>query len=461
MIPLNLERLTFMAEGLLLQGDPNAVIRSVHFDSRQLDEDSLFVAVKGDARDGHDYLLDAAAKGAKAALISDQTRIPPDLPRDFALILVNDTVRGFQKLAAAYRRNFSFPFIAVTGSNGKTTTKDIIAHLLGSKHKVYRTFKNFNNHLGVPYSLLQIEPGQEAAVLEVGMNHAGEIDRLADLFKPQISVITHIGDAHIEYFGTREKIALAKAELLPHTAPDGLVLLNGDNEYLHKISHLYSGDVWFYSIEGPADIWAEGITSDEQGTHFTVHFRSGEHFPVFLPLFGRHNVANALPAIAIARRFGFSTEEIQSGLREVSISAMRFQLIHTSAHGLFINDAYNASPSSMKAAIETFADIVPQRKKVLVLADMFELGTDSARLHAEVGTHLNAYPQVFEQLVTIGNDSRYISDAYEGSKVHFPAKDEALPYLRQFNSKQYAILFKASRGMRLETLIEALKEDAE
>jgi UDP-N-acetylmuramoyl-tripeptide--D-alanyl-D-alanine ligase len=252
MKPISLERAAAMAEGLLLRGEPTLTVGSVHFDTRQIQPGALFVAIRGSARDGHDFLLQAAESGACGAIVSDEAKIPPQLPQSFGLILVNNTLRAFQKLAAAYRRTFAFPFVAVTGSNGKTTTKDIIAHVLEQKLSVYKTFKNLNNHLGVPYSLLQLEDRHQAAVLELGMNHAGEIDLLASLVKPQISVITHIGDAHIEYFGSRDKIALAKAELLPHTSPDGLVLLNGDNEYLRKVAHLFAGETLYYSLNGPA-----------------------------------------------------------------------------------------------------------------------------------------------------------------------------------------------------------------
>jgi len=221
MKPTSLGQVAVLAEGLLLNGSPDRPVTSVHFDSRQLEAGGLFVAVRSE-RDGHDFLPSAVAKGAAAAIISDEAKIPPDLPRDFGLILVNDTVRAFEKWAGKYRNQLTLPIIAVTGSNGKTTTKDITAHLLSQAMSVYKTYKSFNNHLGVPYSLLQIDERHQAAVLELGMNHAGEIDRLASLVRPRISIITNIGDAHLEFFGSRRKIALAKGELLPHTARDGL-----------------------------------------------------------------------------------------------------------------------------------------------------------------------------------------------------------------------------------------------
>jgi UDP-N-acetylmuramoyl-tripeptide--D-alanyl-D-alanine ligase len=454
-----LERAAVMAEGLLLAGDPGLPVTSVHFDTRQLSPGALFVAIAG-VRDGHDFLLQAAEKGARAAIISNEQKVPDNLPAGFGLILVNDTLRAFQKLAAAYRKPFSIPFVAITGSNGKTTTKDIVAHLLESRFDVYKTYKNLNNHLGVPYSLLQVEERHQAAVLELGMNHAGEIDLLASLVKPQISVITFIGEAHMEFFGSREKIALAKAELLPHTDPDGLVLLNGDSEYLRKVAPLYPGSIMYYSVSAPADIWAENIRTEDSGTRFDVRFRDGDRFEAFLPLFGMHNVLNALPAAAIARRFGMTTEEIVRALATVRLSAMRFERI-ASAHGaLYINDAYNASPSSMEAAISTFAELFPERKKVLVLGDMFELGENSPAMHAQVGTFANRYRDRIELLVAVGEQARHLYDAYEGEKLYFPTKAEAVETLLPLRDAGHAFLFKASQGMGLWTLLQALEDHA-
>ncbi|MFD2369718.1 UDP-N-acetylmuramoyl-tripeptide--D-alanyl-D-alanine ligase [Brevibacillus sp. GCM10020057] len=457
MKPIALKHAVIKAEGMLVAGDPGLLLSAVHFDTRQLAPGALFVALTTGARDGHDFLLQAAQQGAVAALISDESKVPQGLPQGFGLILVNDTLRAMQKLAAAYRKELTIPHIAVTGSVGKTTVKDIVAHVLGSHFPVYKTYKNLNNHIGVPYSLLQIEEEHQAAVLELGMNHAGEIDLIASLVKPEISVITYIADSHIEHFGSREKIALAKAELLPHTSLDGLVLLNGDSAYLRMIAHLYPGQISFYSVEGPADIWAEEIRSAEDGMHFTVCFASGERFAAFLPLYGKHSVLNALPAVAIGKRLGMSNAQITDALSTVKLSAMRFEQVK-SAHGpVYISDAYNASPTSMKAAIGTFAELFPDRQKVLVLADMFELGPDSDAMHAQVGAYANGLRDRFSLLVTVGEYSRHISDAYEGDKLHFATKDEAVAALLPLRDARHAFLFKASHGMELWTIIGDLE----
>lgn len=449
MNPITMQQLAKMAGGLLISGDPALQVSEFHFDSRELTPGGVFIAIKGE-RDGHDFLATAIAQGACAALVSDQDKLPETLPSGFGLVLVNDTLRAYQKLAQAYRNTFDIPFIAVTGSMGKTSTKDIIGHVLASKMNIYKTYKNLNNHLGVPYSLLQLDATHQAAVMELGMNHAGEIDLLASMVRPRYSIITNIGEAHLEYFGTKEKVALAKAELLPHTDADGLVFLNGDNPYLRQISHLYDGRILYYSTEGPADIWATDIVSEQKGTQFTFASADGLSFPVSIPLFGKHNVSNCLPAIAIALHFGMNVEEIQAALATVSLSAMRFEIIQSPTGAIFINDAYNANPTSVKGAIETFADIFPDRKRIVVLGDMLELGPDSDAMHAGIGSLLNQHSEKFELVVTIGEEARHIHDAYHGQKQHFASKQDAFSLISSLCTTGNAILFKASRNTKLK-----------
>lgn len=447
--------------GTLLQGNGDTRIASVHFDSRQVTSGGLFIALTSGTRDGHDFLPAAMANGIACALISkEETAEVEGLDPNLALVLVEDTEKGFQDLARAYRQKLQIPFIAITGSNGKTTTKDITAHLLEGKYKVYKTYKNFNNHLGVPLSILQITPETEVAVLELGMNHAGEIDFLAGIVKPDYSIITNVNDAHMEFFESREKIALAKGELLGHTNPQGFACLNQDNPYVANLAHLNPGKTYFYHVSqqnGPereADISASNLYYDEQGSHFTVTYHS-QQFSCVMPLYGEHNISNTLPGIFIALHLGVTPEQIKERLEGLEISPMRFQKILGENGLLIINDAYNASPSSMKASVSTFLTVFKNRKKIIVLGDMFELGTQSETYHREVGEALHEMAGDFK-LVTIGNLSKEISDAYPNESIHFFTKEEAMAYLNQFKSREYAILLKASRGMKLETLLDGL-----
>jgi UDP-N-acetylmuramoyl-tripeptide--D-alanyl-D-alanine ligase len=458
-----IKKIVEITEGTLLVGNEADTITSVHFDSRQLQNGALFVALTSGTRDGHEFLQAAYKMGAVAAFVSDEKKArEAALPTSFSLILVDDTEKAFQQLARTYRNQLSLPIAAITGSNGKTTTKDILAHLLSGKKKVYKTYKNFNNHLGVPLSLLQIKPDTEAAVLELGMNHAGEIDFLAGMVRPMFTVITNVNDAHMEFFESKESIAQAKGEILPHTDPNGFACLNLDNELVANLAYLNPGKTYFYHVqrEGEeakeADIIASHLSFDEYGSHFTITTKEGVSFTCFMPLFGEHNVSNTLPGIFIALRLGISPEEIVSRLASLEISGMRFERNEGANGLLIINDAYNASPSSMIASVQTFLSIYPERKKVLVLGDMFELGQQSETYHHEVGETLKEMGQNF-RLVAIGKDARHIAAGYGDEAKYFTTKEEAADYLQAYKTSEYAILLKASRGMKLETLLDALK----
>ncbi len=449
---LTLEEICRATGGKLIGSSPSLPITSFHFDTRQILPGAMFIAITSGSRDGHLFIADAKANGAAAILISDERYLQDE--SGLAYVLVKDTQLAFGEIARYYRTRLSIPIVAVTGSNGKTTTKDMIAHILAHKKSVYKTYKNFNNHLGVPLSILQINNEHEMAVLEMGMNHAGEIDYLASIGKPDVSVIVNVTDAHIENLGSRENIARAKGELLPHTSPSGFAILNGDNEFVVSVSHLNPGKNFFYRIGKEADIYATDLRTTEQGTTFTVHMDK-QTYSMAIPMFGAHNVANCLPAIFIAYRYGYSLEEIHSSLSTLSISPMRFELVRDSKTATMINDAYNASPTSMKSSIETFAGILPTHKKVLVLGDMFELGAESPAYHQEVGQFIQELDAAnVAYVVTVGDKSRFIGESLSLPTQHFEDKKEAAAFLTRFMNPQYALLFKASRGMKLEEIIQ-------
>lgn len=452
-----IHQLLEITQGQLINGDHHVHIHSIHFNTQKLEKNSCFIALTKGARDGHEFLQDAIKAGALAAVISD-----PDVPiksvNQLALILVPDTELALQQIAAAYRRQIKAPIIAITGSNGKTTTKDMTAHLLGTKLNVYKTQGNLNNHLGAPLSLLQIEATHEAAVLELGMNHAGEIDLLASIVKPTISIITNIGDAHIEFFGSKQGIAQAKGELLPHTDPNSFILLNQDDEFVCSQAHRYTGKIYYYSMKEKADIYATDVSFSDKGTSFCLHIND-QHINCFMPMFGEHNVSNVLPAAFVAYKQGFSLEQISAAMLSLAISTMRFQIIDGPNHSLLINDAYNASPTSMRASIHTFGQIYPNRKKILVLGDIYELGDESIPLHQALGGYLRTLNEAGAQwmVFTVGDHAQYISSECGGT--HFQTKEEAAQALRAFLTKEYALLFKASRGMKLEEIIKGLLDE--
>ena len=447
-----LDELLHITNGILYAKGNDSVIESVHFDSRQLTPNSLFIALTSGTADGHDFLSNAFQQGASCAIISKKIDISSF--SGVNLILVDDTELAFQSIAKAYREQLDIQVIAVTGSSGKTSTKDVIAHVLGTKKQVFKTFKNLNNHLGLPLSILQIKPEHEVAVLELGMNHAGEIDLLASIAQPTISVITNIGDAHIEFFGTREKIADAKAELLPHTSKDGFVLLNRDNDLCDYLASKSPVKTYYYSVSNFGDIFTTFLKTIDRGMSFSVQLGDKTIEDLFIPLFGEHNVSNTLTALFIANALGFKEDEMKQALATLTISEMRFQVIDIQNEGVVINDAYNANPTSMKASISTFSKIFPSRKKVLILGDMFELGEDSYELHADIGFFLNDYTEYI--LYTLGEESKAISDQFLGDSSHFTNYEELTTQLKSYINSDHVLLFKGSRGMKLEKIINAL-----
>lgn len=448
---LRVQEIIDMTEGTLLQGDPQAKITYAHFHSNQMEQQSLFIALSGGVRDGHDFLEDAFEKGADAALVSnDQSSYEIDQSK--SIILVPDTEKAFQQLAASYRKKLDVPIVAITGSNGKTTTKDMAAHLLAKKFHVFKTHKNLNNHLGVPLSILNIQADHDFAVLELGMNHAGEIDALGNIVKPTISILTNIGDAHIEYFGSQEKIAEAKGELLPHTDPTGYVLLNADDERVMSLKSKYVGHICTYSITKRADVYATDIAFTEEGTFFNLHILD-KQTSCFMPMLGQHNVANVLPCAFVAYHSGCSLTEIADQLLSLKISAMRFEILNGPQGSLFINDAYNASPVSMKKALETFIHLYPARKKIAVLGDMFELGSQSEQFHADIGQYALEKELT---VITHGQHAEHISVHAKGKHAH--TEEEAIKLLQPYLNSDYVLLFKASRGMHFDKLIEKLLE---
>jgi UDP-N-acetylmuramoyl-tripeptide--D-alanyl-D-alanine ligase len=369
---LSISQIVEYTNGKLLNGDLEKNISSVHFDTRKLKTNSLFVALTSGTRDGHEFVASAIEKGAIAVLISNETFVNEQFDT-VSFILVDNTEQAFQQLAKHYRGDLMIPLIAVTGSNGKTTTKDMIAHLISGTYQTYKTEGNLNNHLGVPVSLLQVKEDTEALVIEHGMNHAGEIDFLASISCPDISIITNIGDSHIEFFGSKEKIAEAKGELLPRTNPLGFVVLNGDDPYVMSQKHKYHGEIFTYSLGNDTDIVAYELDNQENGTYFKIRIDS-KSANCFIPLHGEHNVSNVLGAILIAYKMGIEMDLIVERLSTLSVSKMRFEKIYGPKGSILINDAYNASPTSMIKSVDTFLKIYSNKDKIVVLGDMFELG---------------------------------------------------------------------------------------
>ncbi|MBA2174267.1 UDP-N-acetylmuramoyl-tripeptide--D-alanyl-D-alanine ligase [Halobacillus locisalis] len=424
-------------------------LRSIMTDTRKKAKQSLFIPIIGQSFDAHAFIGEAIRQGATAALWQKDKELPSLVPTDFPVFFVEDTTKALQDLAHFYLRKINPIVVGVTGSNGKTTTKDMVAAVLNKKYRTHKTQGNFNNHIGLPLTVLSMDTKTEALVLEMGMDHAGEISVLSRLAEPGYAIITNIGESHIENLGSREAIAAAKLEITEGL--DGSCIIDGDEPLLQKAKEKeYSISCGFG--ESCAYVAVVQQLTDEE----TVFKVNGELYK--LPMAGRHNVKNASYVIALAQKLGLTKEQIQQGFLEIEVSGMRFEK-HTGKEGaLIINDAYNASPTSMKAVIEIIRHLTSKSKKVLVLGDMFELGEHSEQLHASVAEAIN---EDIDVIYTIGEHSRAISDAVKAKALgietkHFTEKESLSHQIQSILTEETVVLIKASRGMKLEELLDEL-----
>jgi UDP-N-acetylmuramoyl-tripeptide--D-alanyl-D-alanine ligase len=424
-------------------------------DTRQIGKGMLFVALKGKNFNGNDFAVQAVEKGAAGVIVSMDfpvkvmDRIPATVFR------ADNTLRAYQKLAHAWRMRFTFPVIAVTGSNGKTTTKDLTAAVLSSRWNVLKTQANFNNEIGLPLTLLQMRTHHEAAILEMGMRGFNQITALAKIAEPKIGIVTNVGETHMELLGSLENIAKAKSEMVKAIPADGTVILNADDSYVAGMKMGAKARVITFGIEMPATVEGSDIRVEGKKTRFHCVFGKNDQ-DFILPMVGRHNIYNALAGIAVAFSLGFTGEEIQRGLDGFKATEMRFEYKKVKEYTV-IDDSYNASPMSMKAAIDTLIDIAPGRK-IAVLGDMLELGKASLLAHENVGRELaEGY---IDAVVTRGRMSKNIAKAArdEGMKLVFScdSHEDAARVLHEILQPGDTILFKGSRGMHMEEIIDLL-----
>jgi len=424
----------------------------VSTDTRTIKPGNLFVALSGERFDGHDFIKQAVESGAAGVLINRNSFQVED---NITVIKVPDTLKAYQRLAAFHRNRFDIPVIAITGSNGKTTTKDLTAAVLSSRFHVLKTQANYNNEIGLPLTLLNLNDSYEVAVVEMGMRGIGEIRELAEIASPTVGVVTNVGETHIELLGSLDNIALAKAELVEAVAEQGLVVLNADNHYVRQMQDNAKARVIFYGVQQASDVRAENIHTNGQQTVFTCICRQGT-FQAVIPAVGRHNVYNALAAISIGLELGLTFEEIKTGLNLFTASAMRLAIEKIGEYHI-INDAYNASPLSMVAAIDTLVEVAKGRS-VAVLGDMLELGHIAVEAHQRIGSKLAACG--VDIVITVGELARYIAyTAQEQGVTQAAACDnhsQARELLQKIIKPGDTILVKGSRGMQMEKILEML-----
>jgi UDP-N-acetylmuramoyl-tripeptide--D-alanyl-D-alanine ligase len=432
------------------------VVKGVSIDTRKIESGNVFVPFKGENVDGHQFVRQAINNGASAALWDINV---PNPPADIPVIVVEDPLLALQSLANQYRHELDLKVVGITGSNGKTTTKDIVANLLSVKYRVHKTQGNYNNHIGLPLTILSLPRDSEVAVLEMGMSGFGEIELLSEISQPDAAIITNIGESHLQDLGSREGIAKAKLEIVKGLKPDGLFAYCGDEPLLQEgVKELDLKYVETFGRSESNSIYPTKIEMNNQGSYFETSLAEGETF--FLPVLGQHNIHNALAGILIARHFGLRLDEIKEGLQSLKLTQMRMEMVKGKKGESIINDAYNASPTSMKAAIGLVSELEGYHTKVLVLGDMLELGDHEKDFHQEIGRMID---QEKVQLVfTFGHLGSFIA---KGALENFPEdrvqsfsdKESLTRELTSIITGDELLLFKASRGMRLEEIIEGLK----
>src|SRR6266487_2079273 len=454
MNPLKLSRIAQLAGASLSSGDGTIVIDKVSTDSRTIKPGELFVALRGENFEGHDFIEAAAEAGAAGALVDFVWA--DKVPNNFALLRATDTLKAYQTLAANYRRSLILNVVAITGSNGKTTTKDFTAAVLARRFRVTKTEANFNNHVGLPRTILEATSQDEVAVWEIGMNHPGEVAVLASLAVPDVAMITNIGVAHIEFMGSREAIAEEKGALVEAVSADGTVILNADDPFTKHIAARARAKVILAGTTA-GTIRASEITQSESGTDFT--FLEGAHrCRAQLPVPGLHMVQNALLAVAAGRVFGVSLEDCAAGLIAAPLAKARLQIKEIGGVE-FIDDSYNANPDSMKAALRTLAELPADGKRIAILGEMRELGDELERGHREVGE--TAATLKIDQLIAIGDVAAAIADAAKHAGLEKTAivasTSEAAELLSEIAASGDLVLVKGSRLARTERVIEAFR----
>src|SRR5436305_4663359 len=435
-----------------------ATAESYSIDSRSIKPGELFFAVKGERLDGHDYVEAALQNGALAAVV-DRKRVAR-FPDTSKLLVVDDTLIALQALGAAVRRRWGKPLVAVTGSAGKTTTKEAIAHVLAARFRVMKSEGNLNNHFGLPLKVLKLEPGQEIAVLELGMSHAGEIAALAKLAHPDIGVVTNVGPVHLEFFSSIADIARAKYALIQELHPGALAVLNADDEYVSQFGRDFHGKVVHYGSQHQASVCGQNVESfGEKGSRFDLVANSVRQ-EITLPLLGEHNVYTALAAAAVAMKRGLTTTEIAAALATLAPADKRGQKLSI-AGATVINDCYNSNPKALQSMVDALA-AMPGKRRIVVAGEMLELGPQGEALHFEAGRHMAE--KKIDIVVGVRGLAQQIVDGAKasGTQAEFlNSPEEAGAWLRDEVSADDVVLLKASRGVRLEKALETWKSSIE
>lgn len=465
MLTASADTIANVTGGTIAAGTATAVANDVCVDSRQVTPGCVFIAMTGERVDGHDYLEQALAAGARVLVVTKQVHEIASASTTAsksgaAVVCVEDAIAALQALAGWHRRRLHATVVGVTGSTGKTTTKDFLSSALGRMHRVVATEGNRNNDIGLPLTILRAGSDTDVLVVEMGMRGLGQIARLAEIARPDMGLVTNVGTSHIELLGTQDAVATAKGELVRAVPERGSVFLNGDDAYSDSLAVDAEAPVTLYGLSERCAVRAVAIEVDEASrASFDLVTDQGTE-RVTLPVPGRHNVYNALAAAAVALRLAVPLAEVKVGIESANVSQMRMQTLTTPDDVTIINDAYNANPSSMRAAVETLAELRAPGKRVAVLGDMAELGSLSELAHFQIGEAIGGLP--IDLLVTVGPRAARIADGAKakGFETERISKcenaDDAVELLSEAIETGDAVLVKASRVMGLERVVEGL-----
>lgn len=452
---LTLEHIAQACHGVYF-GNADAMyqeVTSITTDSRQVEEGGLFVPIVGERVDAHKFIPDVMEKGALATL-SEQTLENVDFP----YILVESTLQAVKEIAEYYLEQLQIPVVGITGSVGKTSTKEVIASVLKEKYRTLKTLGNFNNELGLPLTVFRLRDEDEIAVLEMGISDFGEMTRLSKIARPDTCVITNIGTCHLENLGDRDGVLKAKTEIFRYLKEKGHIVLNGDDDKLSTVKEYQGIKPIFFGLDQNNQVYADEIISDGlKGSSCRIHL-NGTDFPVFVPVPGRHMIANAVAAAAVGHIYGLTNQEIKQGIESLETISGRFKMIETEKF-LIVDDCYNANPMSMKASLSVLQD--GKGRRVAILGDMGELGENEVSLHEEVGVHAGKCD--IEVCICVGSLCKHMAEKAQEenpalSVIYEPDRESLLSHLESYVKEGDTILVKASHFMKFDEVVNALQQ---